>query len=78
MLSGRIGFELVQKAVVSGVAAVVAVGAPTSLALSLAEDAGLLLVGFTRAGRCVVYTGADRVRLSPACARRSVGALSYR
>ena len=48
VLSGRIGFELVQKAVVSGVSAVVAVGAPTSLARSLAEDAGLMLVGFTR------------------------------
>jgi FdhD protein len=61
VLSGRIGFELVQKAVVSGVSAIVAVGAPTSLALSLAEDAGLLLAGFTRAQRCVVYAGADRV-----------------
>ena len=62
VLSGRIGFELVQKAVVSGVSAIVAVGAPTSLALSLAQDAGLLLAGFTRNQRCVVYAGADRVR----------------
>jgi FdhD protein len=61
VLSGRIGFELVQKAVVSGISAIVAVGAPTSLALSLAEDAGLILVGFTRDQRCVVYAGADRV-----------------
>ena len=61
VLSGRIGFELVQKAVVSGVSAIVAVGAPTSLALSLAEDAGMILVGFTRASRCVVYAGGDRV-----------------
>ena len=61
VLSGRIGFELVQKAVVSGVAALVAVGAPTSLALSLATEAGLLMVGFTRGGRCVAYAGADRV-----------------
>ncbi|MET0840272.1 MAG: formate dehydrogenase accessory sulfurtransferase FdhD [Marmoricola sp.] len=61
VLSGRIGFELVQKAVVSRVSAVVAVGAPTSLARSLAEDSGLVLVGFTRPDRCVVYTGADRV-----------------
>ncbi len=62
VLSGRIGFELVQKAVVSGLSAIVAVGAPTSLALSLAEDAGLLLAGFTRNERCVVYAGEDRVR----------------
>jgi FdhD protein len=61
VLSGRIGFELVQKAVVSGVSAIVAVGAPTSLALSLAQDAGLVLAGFTRAQRCVVYAGAGRV-----------------
>ena len=61
VLSGRIGFELVQKAVVSGISALVAVGAPTSLALSLAENAGLVLVGFTRGSRCVVYAGADRV-----------------
>ncbi len=60
-LSGRIGFELVQKAVVSGVSAIVAVGAPTSLALSLAQDAGLVLIGFTRQQRCVVYAGAARV-----------------
>ncbi len=61
VLSGRIGFELVQKAVVSGVSVIVAVGAPTSLALSLAQDAGLVLIGFTRSRRCVVYAGADRV-----------------
>jgi FdhD protein len=61
VLSGRIGFELVQKAVVSGVSAIVAVGAPTSLALSLAEDAGMVLVGFTRSQRCVAYAGGDRV-----------------
>ena len=77
VLSGRIGFELVQKAVVSRVSAVVAVGAPTSLARSLAEDSGLILVGFTRPDRCVVYTGADRVALSPRRVRGgSVGALS--
>ncbi len=61
VLSGRIGFELVQKSVVSGVSVIVAVGAPTSLALSLAHEADLVLVGFTRSARCVVYAGADRV-----------------
>jgi FdhD protein len=61
VLSGRVGFELVQKAVVSGVAVLVAVGAPSSLAVALAEESGLGLVGFTRPDRCVVYAGDRRL-----------------
>jgi FdhD protein len=57
VLSGRVGFELVQKAVASGVSWVVAVGAPSSLAVDLARETGLGLVGFTRPDRCVVYAG---------------------
>lgn len=55
VVSGRAGFELVQKATTAGVGALVAVGAPTNLAVSLAERGGLVLYGFTSAERCVRY-----------------------
>ncbi|KAJ1684286.1 hypothetical protein LUZ63_020579 [Rhynchospora breviuscula] len=59
--SGRLGFEIVQKAVAAGVSAVVGVGAPTSLSVELARRTSLLLVGWSRGDRAVVYAGADRL-----------------
>jgi FdhD protein len=60
-VSGRIGFEIVQKAVAAGVGVLAAVGAPSSLAVSLAERAGLCTVGFLGRGRFVVYSSPERV-----------------
>ncbi|WP_134765973.1 formate dehydrogenase accessory sulfurtransferase FdhD [Nocardioides sp. 1609] len=56
VVSARAGFELVQKAVAVGTGSLVAVGAPTSLAVDLARRAGLVLYGFTRPGRVVRYS----------------------
>jgi FdhD protein len=60
-VSGRLSFELVQKAAVAGAPILVGVGAPTSLAISLAGDRGLTLCGFARGGRLNVYAGPERV-----------------
>jgi FdhD protein len=64
-VSGRLSFELVQKAAVAGAPVLVGVGAPTSLAVALAADQGLTLAGFARGTRVNVYTGPERVREAP-------------
>jgi len=60
-LSGRAGYELVQKSVAAGIGMIVAVGAPSSLAVDLARKFGIALVGFTRGERCVIYSSPERI-----------------
>lgn len=64
LISGRIGFEIVQKAIAGGIALIVAVGAPTSLAVEVAEAFGQTLLGFVGPQRFNVYSAPWRVRLT--------------
>lgn len=61
LVSGRGGFEIVQKAIVAGVPMVASVSAPSSLAVRLSREMGLTLVGFLRGQRFVVYAGEQRL-----------------
>ncbi|HEV8132984.1 MAG TPA: formate dehydrogenase accessory sulfurtransferase FdhD [Acidobacteriota bacterium] len=64
MVSGRGGFEIIQKALMAGIPAVSSVSAPSSLAVKLARELGLTLVGFLRGRRFLVYSGEERLNLN--------------
>ena len=74
VVSGRVAYEIVQKAVMAGVSAVVAVGAPSSLAVDASRATGLTLIGFARDSRFNVYTGHGRVQATAARTARGTPA----
>ena len=64
VVSGRGGFEIVQKAIVAGIPVLASVSAPSDLAVNLAREFGMTLLGFLRGKRFIIYSGAHRVQNS--------------
>ena len=77
-VSGRSSFEIVQKAYLGGLPLIAAVSAPSSLAIDLAQRAGITLLGFVRGERFNVYTHPERVRVAPLQTESSVPATQPR
>ncbi len=73
VVSGRAGFEIVQKAAMAGIPVVVAVSAPTSLSVDAARECGLTLVAFVRGGTLNLYSGGERLGPHDAAAERVGG-----
>jgi FdhD protein len=65
MVSGRGGFEIVQKALVAGIPVLASISAPSDLAVKLAREFGMTLIGFLRGQRFVIYSGAERLAVVP-------------
>jgi FdhD protein len=65
LVSGRLSFEMAQKALLAGIPMVAAISAASSLAVEMAEESGMTLVGFLRENQAVVYAGQQRIHFQP-------------